>query len=315
MSFFGGDSSTRSTSESEFHATPKPYAPTRRALNRIGRGLGGMVDTPLNYFEGDRLAGFDPRSLQAFQGMEGVSDVFGMAPANELASTIGGSYLPGGANENPFLQQSIDYATAPILEQLNTRTLPGIQDAYAMAGRTGMSPSAMQRMGQEYRAALDRVGGLGATMAGNAYENERNRQMQAMGLMGQAYLPEQMRRTVGSEFEAQRQAEINDQMQQFYEAEREPFERYGMISNLALPIGAAFPEQDTFQRATTDTTASSGGGLFSDIAGGLGLGLVGTQLAGNLGAFGGFGPFAGSGGTTLGMGYAGAYPGGYMGVS
>ncbi len=87
----------------------------------------------------------------------------------------------GGMVQNPFLDQMFDNAASRVTEKFNDEVLPGISSQFANAGGTGS--------GIRGEITTDAAGELSQTlgqMAGNiygsAYESERDRQMQGLGL-------------------------------------------------------------------------------------------------------------------------------------
>lgn len=102
-----------------------------------------------------------------------------------LQQTLGGSFLPGQAGANPFLEATIRAAQRPTLqglEEVLSRTLPG---RFTQAGQfiQPEGSSAFDRAAAiATRGAADASGDIATKLAGQTYEAERGRQQQAIQL-------------------------------------------------------------------------------------------------------------------------------------
>ncbi len=99
-----------------------------------------------------------------------------------LQKTANGDFL----NSNPYLEQAITNANAPLLQQFKTQISPGLDSKAALAGRTGSGAASFMRN--------DAEGTLANAMAKNAsdiayqnYGNERTNQLNAQNSIGNFY--------------------------------------------------------------------------------------------------------------------------------
>lgn len=110
-------------------------------------------------------------------------------PGQPIPGEQGGYPMQGGYQApqgNPFLDQMFANAAFPAANQYMTSTAPTIDAAFSRAGRYG---SGMQGVAQNNAAdTLARnLGGMASTIYGGAYESERGRQMQGLGLLQGGY--------------------------------------------------------------------------------------------------------------------------------
>lgn len=102
-----------------------------------------------------------------------------------LQNVISGNFLPGGSNENPFLDATIRAAQRPTfqaLEETLSRTLPG---RFTQAGQfvQPQGSSAFDRAAAiATRGATQEAGDIATRIASQAYEGERGRQQEAIQL-------------------------------------------------------------------------------------------------------------------------------------
>lgn len=172
-------------------------------LGRYGQGEGGDLQAATNllrlpnseayindYMTGggaNVFAGLNQADVIAALNDQGSSGV----PINiEMAQRYGDVFNPapvsGGGQGNPFLEQMFQRSADPIIRNFQTATAPGLDAAFSRAGRYG---SGMQAVAQDNaqenlgRALSDTAVGI----YGPAYESERARQVQGMGLLQGAY--------------------------------------------------------------------------------------------------------------------------------
>lgn len=145
---------------------------------------GGPLAAGMTGNEGDLL-----KNLMTMQNQGG-----GVAGTNDyLRSVLSGSFLPGQGGGNPFLAAAIEAAQRPTLEGLE-RTLSRALPGYFTANGHMISPN---NKGQGGSSAFDRaaaiategaaraVGDIATNISSQNYENERNRQTQAVQLSQQ----------------------------------------------------------------------------------------------------------------------------------
>lgn len=200
------------------------------------------------------IASLDPAVLQAWNTKMSMAQdpnsAYNVA-ANEALKTAKGEYL----NANPYLDRNVNTA----LDQVQSR----VNSQFGLAGRTGS--------GANQDVMSRGMGDVASQMYGNNYQNERNRQFQAMGLAPQLanYAPDIM-------------GEIGNQrmgyQQQLLNA---PFTRLQQYASLIQP-GLGFGTQTT----TSPYQSNAGGGLGALLGAGVGGmfgGIPGATLGANLG--------------------------------
>lgn len=129
------------------------YAGSQRA--HAGSPLVNMgKDRNAATISGDYLNSYDPR----------------------LAAVADGSFLN---QQNPQLAAMYKSATDPMVEQFKNATMPGLASQFSMAGRMGSNShmAAAEGAGNSLARGL---GSASAQIYGTNFENERQRQMQAM---------------------------------------------------------------------------------------------------------------------------------------
>jgi hypothetical protein len=114
------------------------------------------------------------------------------AGQQDILKTLGGSYL--SPESNPYLAGTIKAATDPITQAWNEQVLPNLKLGFTKAGQTitglGSSPfdKAAALASNDY---LSQIANTSANLAGQNYQSERDRMLQALGL-GQAQTGQQI---------------------------------------------------------------------------------------------------------------------------
>ena len=184
--FGGGSSETQSTSTpvdmtpDAFKNLRDPFAEALRSLLQQGgpKGYEGPLTSPIGQNEQDVL-----NYLQANTGG-------GSAARGLLDKTLQGDFLPGGANQNPFLDAVIRAAQRPTLEGLTEtlgRTLPGRftnagQFIQANNANSGGSSAFDRAAAIATRGAANTLGDIATNIGSNAYTSERQLQQGAVTL-------------------------------------------------------------------------------------------------------------------------------------
>jgi len=186
------------------------------AGRQLTQTAGGQFQGDNPFAEGRAGAQLQRTIAGNFQGddpfMEGVS-------GRNLRQTIQGQYLDPASN--PFLASAIEAATRPVMEAYQDVTLPHLRDQFTLAGQAvqpnSSSPFEAQTLMYGRRAAQD-VGDISSRIAAANYEAERQRQLQAAGLVSSAqsdaFQDERMR-------QLQAAGLVSGQQFEAYEAERQ----------------------------------------------------------------------------------------------
>ena len=198
----------------------------------IGQGLGGpgrvsvrggpiMLNTNVNGAGMVRQRG-GPAFVNTNGGSAGQVQAHGMEGESRNALT---HMAQGGhVGQNPNLDAQFDRAANRVTERFNESVMPGINLSFSAAGGGGSSGNQMA-VGQAAGEVADSLGDMGAEIYGNAYENDRNRQLSAASTLGQQALTagqqgltarmanqaeEQQRRSLGSNLALANQSEAQN---------------------------------------------------------------------------------------------------------
>lgn len=184
---FGGGSQQQSSTPINMNPFTNSLYPQVNALasNLAANGIqkyNGPLYSPMGGNESDMLSQLMQMQSQG-GGAPGTNDY--------LKNVLSGNYMPG--KDNPFLKDYITAAQRGTMNNLTetlSRTLPG----YFTANGQMISPNDKGRGGSsafDTAAALatqsagKEMGDIATTMSGQAYDQERNRQQQAVGLSQQ----------------------------------------------------------------------------------------------------------------------------------
>lgn len=103
-------------------------------------------------------------------------------PWMQNAAGLGMATMQGGfLGSNPFLDSMYRSASDPMVDQFSRAIAPAITSQFAAGGRYG-SGLHQQAVTDAAGQLADALGSMGANLYGGAYESERGRQQQAMGL-------------------------------------------------------------------------------------------------------------------------------------
>jgi len=190
----------------------------------------------------------------------------------EIQNILSGQYLD--PTTNPYLQQTFQRAAGDVQSQLGSM--------FAKGGRYGSAALA--------ETAGRRMGDLASQIYGGAYQQERQRQLQAAqlapALAQQDYADIAQLAQVGQAREALSEAQLADAMQRFQFEQQKP---YTKLREYLASIGAPTSQQTVSQEPISRNLA---GGLLSGAVLGAGLGkdvgfnpLYGAIGGGLLGGF------------------------------
>ena len=216
----GGGTTTTTTQSND------PWSGQQKYLTKgFGQAESDVLNRPLEFFPGQTYV--DP-SQQTQAGIAGMtSQAQGGSPLNamagqQLADTMGGSYLTGGQGFDQAMQAAMDAIR------------PGIDSQFAGAGRYGSGLHA-QQIGK----------GFGQAAAG-LYGQERDRMMGASGMaagVDQAnYAPYQALMQAGQMSEGYDQQNLQDQINRWNFDQGEPTNRLGQYMGL---IGGNYGGEST----------------------------------------------------------------------
>lgn len=155
------------------------YSGFGEAQNAFGSPASGSLGASNQYVQDTLSQG--PTSLNnAFDAVQGRLGSMGGAGQEQLNATARGDYL----NSNPYLDQTFGAAAEGLTEQFNDSVLPGIAAQFGASGRTGSGTHALAT-GRAAEGLTDSLKGMAADIYGNNYQQERGRQLNAAGELGQ----------------------------------------------------------------------------------------------------------------------------------
>jgi|TARA_R110000744_G_scaffold145280_1_gene257835 hypothetical protein len=262
-------SQTVTTSNVEPPAFQKPFL--EEGFNRAKTDV---LNSPTQFFPNDTVVPFNPNTLQGldFQKQRALSgDPTVQAAASQVQQTAQGDFL----NSNPYLDQTIQNATRPIMENFNESIIPGIQSGFSNAGRYGSGLQAQQQL-RAGEAAGRQASEIATGLAGQNFESERNRQLQASSMAPQfgqeSYRDAANLRNVGETFESQAGAELQGDIDRFQQGETA--KKDALAQYMALVGGGSFGQSTTgttpvFRNKTSDLLggAASAAGIAGSLFG------------------------------------------------
>lgn len=251
-----------------------PWAPAIPALQAGLGQLGGILDKPLQYFQGNTVAplsgetntALDMITQRAQLGNSGMR-----AGQNLINDTLQGKFLGG----NPYRDQMIASATRPAIQQYTQNVLPSLSGSAVRSGRYGSDVYAQQR-GNADRAFADSLTDMTGKLSYNDYAQERanqNAMLQLAPQYAQAdYNDAAMMGRAGALRDQYAQQQINADMARHEFGQNEPYTRLARYFGLVNPVAGLggtttntqfAPKADPWQQA-------------------LGVGMMGASIFGDM---------------------------------
>ncbi|KKN66846.1 hypothetical protein LCGC14_0467140 [marine sediment metagenome] len=189
-------------------STSAPWGPQQPYLENMFQQAWDLPE--MQAYGGDRVAGFDPAqtgamdtSLAALRG--GGTTLHGARGV--VDETLAGKYLD--PSTNPYLEGTFKRATEQYVNPVTT--------AAVSAGRFGSGAQAAQT-GEAFARTANEI-------YGQNYQQERGRQMQAVGMAPQvAFAPEAAQFGIGAARQGMNQQMMNAAQQQFQEQQLAPWQ-------------------------------------------------------------------------------------------
>lgn len=255
-----------------------PWGGVQPYLLKGYQNLNTLYDQPGPFaFPGQTTAGPDPLRQQAQQ--------FDITYANQGAvndvNKIGGAYdtllNAPNVNNNPYLQQAVQGAIRPMVDQFSESVLPGIRSGAMQTGQYGGSRQGIAE-GIAAGKLSRNIGDVSSQMYGNAYQQGMDSLSKAM-LFGPQMLqlgqyPSQILRGVAQERETAGQANINDQKRLFDYYQNLPNKK--LSDYLTQLQGAGYGSKTSTE--TAPASSYEGNSTLGTIGGALTLGSLGTGL-------------------------------------
>lgn len=250
------------------------------------RAQSDILNSPLEYYPNSTTIPFSPQTQTALD-MQEARAVSGSpvnnAATQQLTDTASGAYI----GQNPYLQSAIDAASSGFTRNFQNTVAPGVDSAFARAGRYGSGLHAnAQDMAQANLA--DQLSDVAAGMSYQNYGDERINALRAAALAPQAaaqdYTDIGQLAAVGQQREAQAGRELQDQINRFDFDQRAPQD--ALARYMALVGGGSYGGQSTqAQPYFNNSPLATGLGTAATVAG------IGGTLFGSGGIFGSGGFF------------------------
>ena len=236
MSFGGGGSSSGGTQVVQ----NEPYAPAQPALNQI------ISDASAIYGQGPQYVAPTTQQMQGLAAQENIANL-----ANtEIANTISGQY------SNPFL--------SPLIADVASSAYTNVAQQFSGAGRTPGSPMSQQQV-------VSQLGRQALPLAFNAYNAERNRQLQTARAVPSLS-------AVGQELRGLEQERV-----------MAPFENLQRFQSVIGPVASGLPSRQATQTYEANPIGMAAGGALGGAAIGdmFGRAGLGAAIGGGFGLLGG----------------------------
>lgn len=239
----GGGGSQTTVQKADPWAAAQPYLKQAMGQGADLFAQGGFAPEP---YSGDRVAGFGDMS-QISQG----------AAAYQASQNAPGVQQGNATLMSMMNPQGQEARLDAVKQNALGSAIPAAVAQFAGSGM-GNSTMAMDTVG---RAATEAV----SPYDYNAYQQEQGRALQAAGMAPQleqaSYIPSQMLGAVGSMQDAQTQAEIDAQMQQYYEGQNRDVNALDRYSQMLLGYGGQGGQQSSTQSSSPGAMGILGGGL------------------------------------------------------
>jgi hypothetical protein len=284
-----GPGNTTVTNQTALPAWAQPYA--KELLGDVGsyvnQGLSSGYPFPAQQVYGftpDQLAG---QNLGSQTAMQTSSDLLNPTLSN-VAATQSGAYLM--PQSNPYLEATYNAAAAPVTQQFEDATEPGIQAEFAQAGTFGGSAQ-NQAEGIAQQNLGNTLQNLATNIYGGNYEQERQNQIQQQalvpGLENASFAPATELMNIGGVQQQLGQQGLNTTLQNAENQYNWPFQLLGQLG-AALPtaVGGAYSSQQTGPNPNTISPTSNGLAQLLGIGGALGSGGMGGDISTLLGGLG-----------------------------
>lgn len=226
----GGGSGPASTTTQNIPEELKPLAA------RYSQDAIALADTPYTAFQGERFA--DLNGTQQ-QGIDAITQraTQGSATMNNAEGQL--NNIIAGGNTNPYLDSMVSRAQDSVRSQFNTGAVNS-----GSFGNSGLQEQFQQGLGD-----------VASQMYGQAYDGDRSRQMQGIGMAqqfgNQAYTDAGQLLNAGQIQQDQSQQQADFGYQQFQEQQNDPYKRLAAM-------GGVF--QSAPGQSSTTTNPAGGGG-------------------------------------------------------
>lgn len=238
----GGDSGGTSTTQASIAPELRPLA------NLYTQQATQVANTPYQSYTGQRYADLNGTQNQALDMVQQRAQD-GSPVMDQANQTLTGA-LQGGQT-NPYLDQMVQKAQSSVANNWNTFTKPQTEAAMVNSGSFG-NAGLQQMQDTQQKAAVQQSSDIATQMYGNAYNNDRANQMQALSLAptygNQKYTDAAQLLNAGNTQQNNVQQNRDFAYQQFQDAQNDPYKKLQAIGGV---VG---------QNMGSTTTTTGGGG-------------------------------------------------------
>lgn len=285
----GSKSSPGGTTTSTQKVDTGPWGPQQQYLiDAFQQAKSNYAGNKANtYYTGESVAPFAPAqstALNSIIGMGSGVDPGVAAAGRNNVDTINGKYL--SPDTNPYLKDTFNAAADPVTAQYMTATAPQTAGAFSGAGRYG-SGSYNNAVKQNQLGLGRSLENLGTSIYGGNYQQERDRQMsavgQAAGLNQAQYINPTAALTAGNQQQQQQQNVDTSNLAAYnYNRDQPTNALNSYISQIGGNYGQKGETVGTQQQAVSSNPLSTGlGALFG--LGSLAMpGASGVSALGNI---------------------------------
>jgi hypothetical protein len=240
MSGGGGGGTSTTTQSIPAELKPLASAYTSKAINLGEQGF--------NPYTSDRFAGLNPDQLSAINAIRNRA-ISGSATMNNAESALNAN-IAGGPN--PYLDSMVNQAQGSVMRNYQNTAIPqllGGSMASGSFGNTGITAA-----GRESENDLQQnLGNIATQMYGGAYDSDKARQMQAIGMApmfgNAAYSDASQLMNAGQIMQDQSQRGMDFDYEQFLNEQNLPYKQLAAMSGV---FGSNL--------GSSSTTQQSGGG-------------------------------------------------------
>jgi hypothetical protein len=238
----GGGSST-STQDIPWELKPLAAAYGQRAM-QIG-------SNPFQAYTGQRFAGLNPTESAGINMIQ--QRALNGSPIQNQANDTLMQTLQGGQT-NPYLDSMVGKAQQNLVQNYNNVIRPQQNALQAQSGSFG-NTGVMQSIGQQQNQLEQNLGDISTQMYGQAYDQDRARQMQALGMApdyaNQQYNDAKQLLGAGALQQQNDQQNLDFNYQQFQDAQNQPYKN---LAAMGSPFGQNMGGSST-TKTSQDNTA------------------------------------------------------------
>jgi hypothetical protein len=207
----GGGSAPQTTTSTN---SPPAYAIPGLTF-AAGQAQNNYTNAQPQYYPGSTVAPLSSQTNEALQQTQQMAEQGN--PTLSSANTQLGNVINNGQT-NPFLGGAVSAAVQPLFQQFQQQVLPQIQSQFGLMGRTGSGAEA-GAVGQATSAFGQQANNAAAGLAYQSANDSANRQLTGVALAPSTaqsqYLPQQELANVGSVYDSQNAANLQDQVNRY----------------------------------------------------------------------------------------------------